>query len=200
MNKYISILTATITAFFFVTPALAEKISLDDLSEYINNLPMLKADFKQINSDGSQDLGQLYMRRPGKMRLEYAAPNNALVIVGSNSVAIYDDKSKNGPSIFPLKSTPLNLLLAKNVDLKNNIMISKHIENQEFTFVTARDPKGKAQGKIEMIFSNNPITLREWIITDQSNQETKVILEKLREQTSLPWRLFSISANKPDID
>ena len=58
------------------------------------------------------------------MRLEYAAPNNALVIAGAGSVAIFDDKTKNGPTLFPLKQTPLNLLLGKNVNLNNSYMIS----------------------------------------------------------------------------
>ena len=90
-------------------PSLAERISLNKISDYINGLTTLQADFEQINSDGSIDRGKLYIRRPGRMRLEYTAPNNALVIAGAGSVAIFDDKSKNGPTLFPLKKTPLNL-------------------------------------------------------------------------------------------
>lgn len=74
---------------------------------------MIKANFTQINSDGSQDDGQLYIKRPGRLRLEYASPNNALVIASSGTVAIYDDKSKSGPAVFPLKQTPLKLLIQK---------------------------------------------------------------------------------------
>ena len=79
----------------FAKPSFAEKVSLDNLNSYINGLSTVKASFEQINSDGSIDTGILYIRRPGKMRLEYAAPNNALVIAGAGSVAIFDDKTKN---------------------------------------------------------------------------------------------------------
>ena len=175
-------------------PSLAEKISLNKISDYINGLTTLQADFEQINSDGSIDTGKLYIRRPGKMRLEYTTPNNALVIAGAGSVAIFDDKSKNGPTLFPLKKTPLNLLLKKNVDLYKNEMITEHTVNNENTFIVAKDPKRKSQGSIKMVFSNSPVSLQGWTITNQSNQKTKIILDKLDKKTKIPLYLFNISA------
>ena len=175
-------------------PSLAEKISLNKISDYINGLTSLQADFEQVNSDGSIDTGKLYIRRPGKMRLEYTAPNNALVIAGAGSVAIFDDKSKNGPTLFPLKKTPLNLLLKKNVDLYKNEMITEHTANNENTFIVAKDPKRKSQGSIKMVFSNSPVSLQGWTITNQSNQKTKIILDKLDKKTKIPLYLFNISA------
>ena len=175
-------------------PSLAERISLNKISDYINGLTTLQADFEQINSDGSIDRGKLYIRRPGRMRLEYTAPNNALVIAGTGSVAIFDDKSKNGPTLFPLKKTPLNLLLKKNVDLSKNEMITEHTANNENTFIVAKDPKRKSQGSIKMMFSNSPISLQGWTITNQSNQKTKIILDKLDKKTKIPLYLFNISA------
>ena len=175
-------------------PSLAERISLNKISDYINGLTTLQADFEQINSDGSIDRGKLYIRRPGRMRLEYTAPNNALVIASAGSVAIFDDKSKNGPTLFPLKKTPLNLLLKKNVDLSKNEMITEHTANNENTFIVAKDPKRKSQGSIKMMFSNSPISLQGWTITNQSNQKTKIILDKLDKKTKIPLYLFNISA------
>jgi outer membrane lipoprotein-sorting protein len=175
-------------------PSLAEKISLNKISDYINGLTSLQADFEQVNSDGSIDTGKLYIRRPGRMRLEYTAPNNALVIAGAGSVAIFDDKSKNGPTLFPLKKTPLNLLLKKNVDLYKNEMITEHTANNENTFIVATDPKRKSQGSIKIVFSNSPVSLQGWTITNQSNQKTKIILNKLDKKTKIPLYLFNISA------
>ena len=175
-------------------PSLAERISLNKISDYINGLTTLQADFEQINSDGSIDRGKLYIRRPGRMRLEYTAPNNALVIAGAGSVAIFDNKSKNGPTLFPLKKTPLNLLLKKNVDLSKNEMITEHTANNENTFIVAKDPKRKSQGSIKMVFSNSPVSLQGWTITNQSNQKTKIILDKLDKKTKIPLYLFNISA------
>jgi len=51
-----------------------------------------------------------------------------------------------------------------------------------------------------MAFSSNPTTLLRWTITDQSNQKTTIILGKLHEQKFLPWSLFSIAMDKPDVN
>jgi outer membrane lipoprotein-sorting protein len=194
MIKHITNIAAVTCALALTaTPIFAEKISLDRLNTYLNDLPVVKASFSQINSDRSKSKGQLYLSRPGKMRFEYAAPNNALVIASAGSVAVYDDKSKNGPAVYPLKKTPLNLILGENIDLKSNGMVAKHIESEEYTIVIARDPKRKSQGQIQLVFTDNPVALRQWVITDQSKQKTTVILGKMKEQKKLPLRLFEIT-------
>jgi hypothetical protein len=51
------------------------------------------------------------------MRFEYNPPNNALVLASSGRLAIFDDKGNQDPVIYPLKRTPLAIILAKNIDL-----------------------------------------------------------------------------------
>ena len=45
-----------------------------------------------------------------------------------------------------------------------------------------------------MMFSNSPVSLQGWTITNQSNQKTKIILDKLDKKTKIPLYLFNISA------
>ena len=45
-----------------------------------------------------------------------------------------------------------------------------------------------------MMFSNSPVALQGWTITNQSNQKTKIILDKLDKKTKIPLYLFNISA------
>ena len=182
-----------IITYLITCPSFAEKISLDRISNYINELTMLKADFEQINTDGSIDTGILYIRRPGKMRLEYAAPNNTLVIAGAGSVAIFDNKTKNGPILFPLKRTPLNFLLKDNVKLNDKI-ITEHKEDNNKTFIVVQDIQKVSNGKIKMVFRNNPISLLGWVLTNQSEQETSVILKNKNKNIKIPLYLFNITA------
>jgi outer membrane lipoprotein-sorting protein len=199
MIKYItSIAVVGCTLALSTAPSFAEKISLDRLNAYLNDLPVVKASFTQINSDRSKSKGQLYLNRPGRMRFEYAAPNKALVIASAGSLAVYDDKTRDGPSIYPLKKTPLSLILGKNINLKSNGMVAKHVESGEHTIVIARDPKNPKQGHIQLVFTDNPVALRQWVITDQSKQKTTILLGKLREQKKLSSRLFEIK--RPDRD
>ena len=45
-----------------------------------------------------------------------------------------------------------------------------------------------------MVFSNNPIALVSWTITDQSNQKTKILLGEFKEKIKIPLYLFNITA------
>jgi outer membrane lipoprotein-sorting protein len=187
-----------IIIFCISQPTFAEKISLNEINNYINGLTMLQADFEQINSDGSIDTGKLYIRRPGKMRLEYAAPSNALVIVGAGSVSIFDNKFNNTPIQFPLKETPLNLILKKDVNLNTNDLVSGHSSKNQNTHIIIQESSRTSKGKIEIVFKNNPVNLLGWIITNKSDQETTIVLDKLNKEANIPLYLFNIATINND--
>lgn len=176
------------------TPAFAEKIALAELSRYLNELQTAEAEFTQVNSDGTISTGKLFIKRPGRARFEYAPPDKTLVMAGGSQVAIFDPKSNLGPEQYPLSKTPLNLILAANVDLSRNKMVVGHSENGAKTSVTAQDPEHPEYGTIELIFTGAPTELRQWVITDDNGSKTTVILGALKTGVSLGSRMFSIPA------
>jgi outer membrane lipoprotein-sorting protein len=175
-----------------VVPAHADKIPLKALSGYLNDLASVQTDFTQINADGSVSLGKLYIKRPGRARFEYAPPDKSLVLASSGSVAIFDAKSNQPPEEYPLKRTPLNLILAKDIDLGRAKMVVGHKEVENATRVVAQDPANPEYGTIELVFTANPIALRQWVITDDLGQETTVILGELAKTDGFKPSLFNI--------
>ena len=176
------------------SPALAEKLSLKILSAYLNGLTTVEADFTQVNADGSVSTGRLFIKRPGRGRFEYKPPDKALVLASGQQVAIFDDKSNVPPDQYPLKRTPLNLILAANVDLGKAKMVVGHKADATTTRVKAQDPEHPEYGTIELVFSADPVELRQWIITDDLGQQTTVILGEMKKGTKLGERIFSITA------
>jgi outer membrane lipoprotein-sorting protein len=162
------------------------------LSGYLNDLASVQTDFTQINADGSVSLGKLYIKRPGRARFEYAPPDKSLVLASSGSVAIFDAKSNQPPEEYPLKRTPLNLILAKDIDLGRAKMVVGHKEVENATRVVAQDPANPEYGTIELVFTANPIALRQWVITDDLGQETTVILGELAKTDGFKPSLFNI--------
>ena len=173
-------------------PARAEKLSLGEISRYLNGLQTARASFTQVNADGTISTGTLYIRRPGRARFEYNPPEKSLVMAGGGQVAIFDGKSNTAPEQFPLKRTPLNLILASRVDLSRNGMVVGHAQDGPSTVVVAQDPDFPEYGTIRLVFTGNPVELRQWVITDESGQQTTVILGQLETGMSLGNRLFSI--------
>lgn len=181
-------------AAFAATPALADKLSLNALSGYLNGIQRATSEFTQINADGSLATGQFYIQRPGRMRFEYNPPMKLLVMAGGGSVAIFDGKSNvTRAERYPLRRTPLNLILEKNVNLARRNMVVGHSFDGTATVVTAQDPEHPEYGNIRLKFTANPIELRQWVVTDGQGSATTVILGQLQSVANLPNTLFNIT-------
>lgn len=174
--------------------ASAAPIALAELSNYLNGLSTLVTDFTQVNGDGTIATGTLYIRRPGRARFEYAPPDKSLVIAGGSQVAIFDAKSNQPPEQYPLARTPLSLILAANINLGRAKMVVGHREVENTTRVIAQDPENAQYGTIELVFTANPVALRQWVITDDAGSQTTVILGDMKKGGSIPASQFDISA------
>lgn len=192
MNRRFALLAPL--ALLLPLPAAAEKIPLSAISDYLNGLTTVEADFTQINSDGTISTGRIFINRPGRVRFEYAPPDRSLVIAGGQQVAIFDAKSNQPPEQYPLKRTPLNLILAENIDLGRAKMVVGHQDDGTSTRVRAQDPETPEYGTIELVFTDSPVELRQWIITDDLGAQTTVILGEMNKGGQLGARLFDITA------
>lgn len=195
MNRRTALL-APILALALGLPAMAEPIPLAKLSAYLNALTTAEAEFTQVNSDGTISTGTLYIKRPGRVRFEYAPPDRSLVMAGGGQVAIFDAKSNQPPEQYPLKRTPLNIILERTVDLGRAKMVVGHYEAQDSTRVVAQDPENPQYGTIELVFSDNPVALRQWVITDDLGNKTDVILDRMATGGDLPASLFNITVER----
>lgn len=193
-------IAAALGAFMVAGAAQAEKLSLDALSAYLNDLRTVEGPFTQINDDGSISTGQLYLKRPGRVRFEYNPPDSALVVAGAGAVVIDDAKSNQPPETFPLRRTPLSLILAEDVDLRQARMVVGHDFDGTATIVTAQDPEYPEYGSIQMKFTSNPIELRQWLVDDAAGGQTTVILGEMTVGENIPNRLFSIDRIEAERD
>lgn len=191
--KNLRLILSSLALSLLVAPAWAEKVPLSGLSNYLNSLKTATAEFTQINDDGTISTGTILIRRPGRIRFEYNPPEQSLVMAGQGQVAIFDSKSNQPPEQFPLVRTPLNLLLAPNINLAQAKMVIGHTSDATTTSVIAQDPKYPEYGSIQMVFTDNPVELRQWIITDGSGQNTTVILGQLNKGARVNLANFNIS-------
>ncbi|MBL6638379.1 MAG: outer membrane lipoprotein carrier protein LolA [Planktomarina sp.] len=176
----------------FASPVAAEKISLNEISSYFNAMTTAEAQFSQMTDEGETSTGRLFIRRPGRMRFEYDPPEKTLVVVGGGQVAVFDPKSRDEPLRFPLRHSPLNLVLEREVDLAQRNMVVAHFEAESQTAVTLQDPENPDYGFIQLIFTDNPVQLRQWIVQDNSGGRTQIILDSLTEGGRLSNVLFNI--------
>ncbi len=179
-------------------PASAQQLSLSDLSGYLNQLQTAQGGFTQINVDGTISTGTIYIKRPGRIRFEYAPPDASMVIAGGGQVAIFDPRSNTGPDRYPLNQTPLSIILARDVNLGQANMVTGHTSDGTTTTVTAQDPDHPEYGSIQLVFTADPVELRQWIVTDDTGSQTTVILNDLETGVQIGDRPFNITAEMAD--
>ncbi len=182
---------ATSASLLGVRAAHANAIPLGQLSSYLNGIATAQSPFTQINSDGSVSTGTVFIHRPGRVRFEYDG-EDLLVMAGGSQVAIFDGRASGPPEQYPLSETPLRIILQRNVNLGQSGMVSEHSFDGTATRVVARDPERPNIGSITLVFTPNPIELRQWIITDEGGQRTTVVLGGLETGGSIPARYFAI--------
>nr|WP_235871376.1 outer membrane lipoprotein carrier protein LolA [Shimia sediminis] len=186
-------LTAPAAAFLAMTlPAMADILPLQDISDYLNDMKTAQAPFTQVNDDGSISTGQVFIKRPGRVRFEYDPPVEAMVLASANTVAIFDGRSNQPPETYPLKRTPLSVILARKVNLAKANMVVGHAYDGEATIVTAQDPDNPEYGNIQLMFSAEPVALKQWIINDGAGGKTTVILGEMETGMPLKNTLFNI--------
>lgn len=168
-----------------------DKVPLSAISKYLNGMKTAQSTFTQYNDDGSRSTGTLYVKRPGRMRFEYDPPNKAVVMAGGGTVVVHDPKSNQPAENYPLKRTPLSIILARNVDLDRANMVVGHSFDGKSTVVRAQDPENPGTGHIDLMFSGSPVKLTQWIITDGQGGRTAVVLNNLNTVGSLSDSLFN---------
>ena len=107
--KYSLSFFAAVVSFFMYSNALAQSAeSITKIENYLNNLKSMEAKFVQISSNGGSTEGNLYIKKPNKIRMEYADPVSVL-IVGNGDYIIYNDKELDQVSHIDYEDIPLSL-------------------------------------------------------------------------------------------
>lgn len=88
---------------------------------YLNGFRSMHAHFKQEDPDGAIRFGELYIQKPGLMRIAYRGLKG-LLIVSDGTWLSYDDKALDQVSYVPLHTTPASLILKDKFDFKDTLV------------------------------------------------------------------------------
>ena len=171
----------------------ADPYSLANISQYLQNLKILKADFSQTNPDDTISSGTILIKRPGRMRFEYNKPDKTLVLVSAGALAIFDPKGDEEPITYPIKNNPISLILKGEVDLLNSEIVTKYKVSFEKAVLTIRDPKKPERGNLELVFSGTKPALEKFTIKNENGSSTSISLKDIEYPKKLNETLFSIA-------
>jgi outer membrane lipoprotein-sorting protein len=182
--------------------AYATGLSADDqklivqIQDYLNGLTALTANFLQVAADGSTRTGKAWLQRPGKMRFEYDPPDPQLLVAGYG-LLVYHDPQLAQTTNIPLSATPLGILLADKVQLSGGVTVTGiDREPGEIRLTLIRTGKA-AEGSLTLVFGTAPLALRQWVVTDAQQKQTRVSLYDITPGGPFADSLFTYQGQSP---
>jgi outer membrane lipoprotein-sorting protein len=148
-----------------------KKALIKQVQDYLNSVRSLKARFSQSDpKSGNLYQGSLVLRRGGKIRVQYDLPYG-LIMVGNGGELSYYDQKMDKVNSTSTDSTPLGTLLLDTVDFEKDMKVL----DIRKTFGTIRMLVTKEGigngGYLVLVFSDNPIALRQWVVMDQKQNQ-----------------------------
>lgn len=180
-----------------IAPLTADDRALvDKAAAYLQGLTEAKGRFVQTDARGVSTQGTVYLKRPGKARFAYEAPSGLLVVADGANVSVADSRLKTFDR-YPLMATPLSIFLARQIKLDRGVVISDVTRLADGFTITARDGKKQAEGQITLTFSNSPLALIGWTVSDAQGQATRIRLTGLQRASGLAPTLFVLNDPRP---
>jgi len=176
----------------------AENAALKQAESYLNAISTMQARFLQVNPDGSSHEGDLFVSRPGKMRLVYDEPA-PMLMVADGVWLIYVDKEMDEVSHIDLDDTPAGLLLKDNLSFTDKAIALKGVKIANGTVeISAAQAKDPGTGTLTLVFTQAPFELRQWRVIDAQNQEIAVTLFDAKMGVPVDAKLFRYDAPRDE--
>jgi len=173
------------------TPALAEKPAAKveaptavapELAEAVTALraiTTMRADFTQTDRVGQRVSGVLTLKRPGRIRFQYAK-GVPMLIVGDGRALTFVDTEIKQMQRWPIGNSPLGALLDPNRDVTRFGRLQPTAD-RSIVSIEVRDRSHPEYGAINLIFLRKPgapggMELTAWVALDSQNQRTTIRL------------------------
>jgi outer membrane lipoprotein-sorting protein len=169
-----------------------DRADLARVETYLNSIHTLKAHFLQVGPNGDTSEGTAWLERPGRMRFEYNPPVPFVLIAG-HGVVLFHDKQLDQTSNYPIGSTPLGILLADTIRLSGDITVTQIARQPGQLQITLLRTASPGDGTITLVFSDPPLTLRQWIVVDAQRRETRVSLYDVQLGAKFDDSLFNVA-------
>jgi len=161
---------------FVLTPEQSELLT--QINVYLNGLENLEGRFVQTDPRNEQTRGLFYIKRPGRLRFDYAKPS-LLRIVSDGSYLSIEDHDLNTVDKFPLDVTPIQLLLGDNINLSRDAIILDMRQDENAVALILKERSGNSGGQIQIFFKLPSMQLYEWVVTDVQGLDTRMQLADL---------------------
>ena len=177
------------------TPPPAAPLTAQDAAElqkitaYLDGIHTMTAKFEQATASGGAATGYVWLARPGKMRFQYDPPNELLLLADAFYIYSWDPELKQMSKVG-LKSTPAWFLLRQPISFTEGVVVTRFEHSGNTVQVSVVQSAEPDAGSLTMVFTENPLVLRQWTVVDQQGRVTNVALSEVQYGMTLDPKLF----------
>ena len=159
--------------------------SVDAVQSYLQNLRTLRAKFVQTAPDGTQTSGDFQLKRPGRMRFDYAAPVTDFIVADGRFIYYYDGQMRETANA-PISHSLADFFLREKISLDGDIKVTDVRTQNGLLMVTLVQAKDAGAGSLTIGLTQAPrMQLKSWLIQDPQGGVTQVELFDIAEGISL---------------
>ena len=158
----------------------------DRIIENLNNTRNLDFNFEQ-NINGKIENGNCTIEYPKKIFCEYARSNNKILVSNGKSLVI---KTITSYYRYPLKKTPLNLILDKDFLINKIKILEERIVDESFVNYTIKEKNSE----INIFFDKETFNLIGWQNTDIYQNFNITFLSSIRKNRVISKNIFQLPA------
>ncbi len=179
-----------------------DRADLKRIETKVNGFRTLRTRFRQISPGGKVDRGDIFIQRPGLMRIQF--DRRDLLLLTSSLWLIVLQGKHGEPQHFPLNSTPAGILVRNKIRFDRDIRVTRiHRTGGQF-FITVVRRGSSRQGRMTLTFNRETLDLTGWTVVDAQGQLTQVLLSETKLDVALAPSLFELPAGRlpqgPGID
>lgn len=176
----------------------ADKADIARVEGYLNSVSTMKASFQQVTESEGIAFGRIYLRRPGRLRVEYDPPSEILLIADGTLLSYYDAELNHIEQV-PLKLSPMWFLLRDDVQLGGDVTVTTFKKAANAILIGMVQSDEPDAGSVMLELGDNPLELRQWTITDPAGTEVRVGLYNTEFGATLAPALFATPRKKERI-
>ena len=159
------------------------------IKKFFENLITLEANFIQVSPSGNVSNGKVYLDLPGKLRIDYENPKNLLITCKGFWIVIQDREAKTTNNI-PVKNSPFAFYYKNKSFLNNQNIKKEYIIEAGIISLKLKSQNNDNQESLVLEFSENPFSLKKWVIQDSLGENTTVLIQNAKYNNKLSHLLF----------
>lgn len=168
----------------------SQKITLNDLQNYFNNLKTIESEFIQIDTSNIKRHGKFYLSKPKKIRLDYFTQDKEQIYLADNQFILYNP-ILDEISYMPASRVPINFL-SKNIIIGENIQMLDFNQDNKSANIKVKVPLKKNDTvDVNLSFKKNPLELSAITYNDLISGKTIILrLENAKINKGLNKSVF----------